>query len=44
MTKEKISKWFWNKFNSCYTVVHSDYPKNIKMLIQNLILNILGNL
>ena len=29
MTKEEISKWFWNKFNSCYTVVHKDYPKNI---------------
>jgi hypothetical protein len=29
MTKEEISKWFWNKYNSCYTVVHKDYPENI---------------
>ena len=27
MTKEELKKWFWNKFNSCYKVNHSDYPK-----------------
>jgi len=31
MTKEEISKWFWNKFNSCYQVIHKDYPENIYM-------------
>ena len=32
MNKEELSKWFWNKFNSCYPVVHKDYPKNIFMI------------
>ncbi len=27
MKKEELKKWFWNKFNSCYKVNHSDYPK-----------------
>jgi len=31
MNKEEISKWFWNKYNSCYPVVHEDYPGNIFM-------------
>ena len=31
MIKEEISKWFWNKYNSCYPVIHKDYPKNIFM-------------
>ena len=31
MTKEEISKWFWNKYNSCYPVVHKDYPESIFM-------------
>jgi hypothetical protein len=29
MTKEELSKWFWNKYNSCYQVVHKDYPESI---------------
>jgi len=29
MTKEELSTWFWDKFNSCYPVVHSDYPESI---------------
>ncbi len=31
MNKEEISKWFWNKYNSCYPVVHEDYPESIFM-------------
>jgi hypothetical protein len=31
MVKEELSKWFWDKFNSCYPVVHEDYPKIIFM-------------
>jgi len=31
MNREEISKWFWNKFNSCYPVVHSDHSKSIFM-------------
>jgi hypothetical protein len=32
MTKEEeLSKWFRNKFNSCYPVVHEKYPENIFM-------------
>ena len=31
MTKEKINKWFCNKFNSCYPVLHEDYPESIFM-------------
>jgi hypothetical protein len=31
MNKEEISKWFWNKFNSCYPVVHSNHSKSIFM-------------
>ena len=32
MTKEELSKWFWNKYNSCYPVVHEDYPESIFMI------------
>ena len=32
MNKEELSKWFWDKFNSCYPVVHEDYPYNIFMI------------
>ena len=32
MTKEELSKWFWNKYNSCYPVVHEKYPENIFMI------------
>lgn len=31
MTKEKCINWFWDKYNSCYPVIHSDYPKSIFM-------------
>ncbi|MCK9477613.1 MAG: hypothetical protein M0R46_16985 [Candidatus Muirbacterium halophilum] len=31
MTKEEIQIWFRNKFNSCYGVVHDDYPESIFM-------------
>ena len=31
MTKEDLSKWFWNKFNSCYYVKHEDYPQSLFM-------------
>ena len=31
MTKEELSKWFWDKFNSCYPVKHEDYPESIFM-------------
>ncbi|MCK9415977.1 hypothetical protein M0Q97_04885 [Candidatus Dojkabacteria bacterium] len=31
MTKEELSKWFLNKFNSCYPVIHKDYPEIIFM-------------
>jgi len=26
MNKEELTIWFWNKFNSCYPVIHDDYP------------------
>ena len=29
MTKEELTKWFWNKFYSCYPVKHQDYPDSI---------------
>jgi len=29
MTKEELTNWFCNKFNSCYPVTHDDYPKRI---------------
>jgi len=25
MNKEELKKWFWNKFNGCYKVKHSNY-------------------
>jgi len=31
MTKEELSKWFLNKFNSCYPVKHKDHPEIIFM-------------
>ena len=27
MNKKELKKWFWNKFNGCYKVKHSDYPE-----------------
>ena len=32
MTKEELSIWFWSKFNSCYPVVHDDYPDMLYMV------------
>ena len=32
MTKKELSKWFWNKYNSCYPVIHEDYPDSIFMI------------
>ena len=32
MTKKELSKWFWNKYNSCYPVIHEDYSDNIFMI------------
>ena len=29
MNKEELSKWFIDKFNSCYPVIHDDYPDSI---------------
>ena len=29
MEREELKKWFRNKFNGCYKVKHSDYPKSI---------------
>jgi len=29
MSKEELSIWFWNKFNSSYPVTHIDYPDEI---------------
>ena len=29
MTKEELTIWFCDKFNSCYPVTHSDYPESI---------------
>ena len=29
MKKEELSEWFYDKFNSCYPVVHDDYPDSI---------------
>ena len=31
MNKEEITKWFWNKFYSCYPAKHQDYPHKIFM-------------
>ena len=31
MTNEELKKWFWDKFNSCYYVKHSDYPESLFM-------------
>ena len=29
MTKEELTKWFWNKFYSCYPAIHEYYPDSI---------------
>ena len=31
MTKDELKIWFWDKFNSCYSVIHDDYPDTIFM-------------
>jgi hypothetical protein len=32
MSNDELSKWFWNKFNSCYVVVHESLPESIYMI------------
>ena len=32
MTEEQLKIWFWDKFNSCYCVIHEDYPDIIFMI------------
>ena len=29
MTEQELKQWFWNKFNSCYPVKHTDYKNRI---------------
>ena len=29
MTENELKQWFWNKFNNCYPVIHSDYPESV---------------
>ena len=29
MTEEELKIWYWDEFNSCYPVVHSDYPESV---------------
>ena len=31
MTEKELITWFWDLYNSCYPVRHSDYPDNIFM-------------
>lgn len=31
MNKKELSKWFWDKYNSCYPVIHEDFPDTILM-------------
>ena len=31
MTNDELKKWFWDKYNSCYCVTHSEYPRSILM-------------
>ena len=28
-TKEELTKWFWNKYYSCYKVKHQEYQNNV---------------
>lgn len=32
MNREELEKWFLDKFNSCYPVIHENYPNRIFML------------
>jgi hypothetical protein len=32
MTEQELKQWFWNKFFSCYSVKHDDYPDAIFMV------------
>ena len=32
MRKEELKDWFWDKFNSCYSVKHDDYPHSVFMI------------
>ena len=29
MKTKDLSKWFWNKYYSCYKVKHQDYPESV---------------
>ena len=31
MTEEQLKIWFWDKFNSCYSVKHDNVPNSIYM-------------
>ena len=31
METKELKEWFWNKFNSCYYVVHEDFPQSLFM-------------
>ena len=31
MTEEQLKIWFWDKFNSCYSVKHDNVPHSIYM-------------
>ena len=33
MTKEELKIWFLDKYNSCYSVIDSDNPKVIYMIL-----------
>ena len=32
MTEEELKIWFWDKFNSCYSIKHKDLPESIFMI------------
>ena len=32
MSNEELKIWFWDKFNSCYSVKHDDYPHSVFMI------------
>ena len=35
MNKQELIDWFWDKYNSCYPVVHSDYPDVVFLYYDN---------
>jgi hypothetical protein len=38
MTEQELKQWFWNKFLSCYPVIHNDVPNKIFMIYDKLFL------